>query len=361
LIFCGVRGGAADMDFFGALLTIALFVGLCVLGFWYANYATDKERRQYEEAERAEREKHDYESNVRREYLQKENALREKELQLQKEKDQIERNKRFVYDNSVYPVKVSFVKDNFEDVMKSIPAPYLSFIAGITKTYHTAINRVLAITKEEFDEFEVSPNFSVNLAAFLLYYAHSIAWKYDGEFHDVSHSVEHATEKMFLLCGFNEHLDATKLNTEFRLFHDLGFFFTLYHYEINLSRDWSSHIRSRSILINESIKSVFNIFMDVSFLSAFFSSTNYQEVYSSTIDQTHILSITPAQQFFIESIEDFLSDFKNDLLETFEQDFSESNRLEYNAIDNDDLAFIYGYESDDYELHDYYFPYPPAQ
>lgn len=349
------------MEFFGALLMIALFVGLCVLGVWYANYSTDKERLRYEEAEQKEKEKREFERKVSDEYRKKEIALMEREKQIKAEKDQLERSKRFVYDNSVYPVKVSFAKDNFEDVMESIPAPYMSFVAGITKTYHTAINKVLEITREEFDEFEVSPNFSVNLAAFLVYYAHSIAWKYDGEFHDVSRSVEKATERMFLLCGFNEHLDATKLNTEFRLFHDLDFFFTVYHDEINPSRDWSSHIRSQSILINESIKSVFNIFMDVSFLSAFFSSTNYREVYSSTIDQTHVSSITPAHQFFIESIEDFLSDFKNDLLETFEQDFSESNRLEYNATDNDELAFIYGYDSDDYKLYDYYFPYPPSQ
>lgn len=349
------------MIILGILFYLAIAAGAFFIAVSYTSHVSKKEERQREEARLIEKEKLDYEKKVRDEYQKKEADLMERERQLKFEKDQIERNKRFVYDNSACPVKVSFVKDNFEDVMKSIPAPYLSFIAGITKTYHTAINRVLAITKEEFDEFEFSPNFSVNLAAFLLYYAHSIAWKYDGEFHDVSRSVEQATERMFLLCGFNEHLDATKLNTEFRLFHDLGFFFTVYHDEINPSRDWSSHIRSRSILINESIKSVFNIFMDISFLSSFFSSTNYQEVYSSTIDQTHILSITPAQQFFIESIEDFLSDFKNDLLETFEQDFSESNRLEYNAIDNDDLAFIYGYESDDYELHDYYFPYPPAQ
>lgn len=343
------------------MIFIFAFVGLCALGVWYANYATDKERRQYEEAERAEREKRDYESKVRIEYLQKENALREKELQLQKEKDQIERNKRFVYDNSVSPPKVSFVKDNLEDYTESIPPTYLCIATGITKIHHAYLTRILEIAKEEFEDLCVSPNFAVNCASFLLYYAHAIAWKYDGEYHDISHSVYQAIEKLFLLCGFNEHLDATHLNDEFNLFHDTSFFFVIYDDDTRLFREWDSVASSDSPLFSENLRFVFNLFADISFLPFFFSAKNYQKVYSSAIDQSQILPITSGQLFLLDHIIEALSDFRNDLIEMFEKEFSEANRLEYSAADNDELAFIYGYSSKDYKIHDYFFPFPPGR
>lgn len=346
------------MIILGILFYLAIAAGALFIAVSYTSHISKKEERQREEARLIEKEKLDYEKKVRDEYQKKEADLIERERQLKLEKDQIERNKRFIYDNSVYPPRVSFVKDNFDDYIESIPAPYLCYITSLIKVNHQALNRVLEITKEEFSDFVVSPNFSVNLASFLVYYADSITWKYNGEFRDVSRSIEQAAKKLFLLCGFNDHMDASNLNDEYRLFHDTDFFFFVYNDEVKPFRCWNEYISSDRIFPNESTQIVFNLFMDASFFSPFFSSSSYKDIYSYKNIQDQLSSVTPAQQFFLASIENFLIDFKNDLTEALEKDFSETKRSEYNAVDNDDLAYIYGYESKDYILHEYYFPYP---
>lgn len=348
------------MDFFEALLMIALFAGLCVLGVWYANYATDKERRQYEEAERAEREKRDYESKVRREYLQKENALREKELQLQKEKDQIERNKRFVYDHSVHPPRVFFVKNNLNDYLESIPATYLSYFVEITQIYHASLLELEIATRDVFPDFNVSPHYSVNCASFLLNVSQEIAWKYDGSSHELSDSIYRALKKLFVLCGFDNNLDATNLKSNYSLFEDVNSFystFLLIHDEITPLRKWEYSYSIDPHCENEKLEDFYNYFLDIIFIPIFFISDSYRDIYSQIDDSFDVPPLSPAQHLFLIGFRELISDFHKNLSNGFEKFFSEETRQEFDAIDNDDLVWTYGYNKFDYAIHDFFYPF----
>lgn len=349
------------MIFLGILVLLAFPILALGVAVYLSSHASEKQRQEHELERIREQQKRKEINMIAESSRQKELELKQKQVELERQIEDLERKNRFVYDNSVVPRKVLFAKDNLEDYVESIPPTYLYIATSLTRIHHTYLTRILEIAKDEFENLCVSPRFSVNCASLLLYYAHAIAWKYDGEYHDVSHSVNQAIEKLFLMCGFNEYMDATHLNNEFNLFHDTSFFFVIYDDDTRLFRDWDSNTSSESPLFSEELKFVFNLFADISFLPFFFSAKNYQNIYASSDARSQIPPITSGQQFLLDHIIETLSDFRSELIETFEKEFSETNRSEYSAADNDELAFIYGYESKDYKIYDYYFPFPRKQ
>ena len=75
--------------FFKIVLFIVSFLGICYLGILYLNYASDKEKKEYELEHLRQAQKQREIDQIRDEYREKEKLLREKELQLEKEKNQI--------------------------------------------------------------------------------------------------------------------------------------------------------------------------------------------------------------------------------------------------------------------------------
>lgn len=343
--------------FFKIVLFIVSFLGICYLGILYLNYASDKEKKEYELEHLRQAQKQREIDQIRDEYREKEKLLREKELQLEKEKNQIEREKRFVYNLSSTPPKVYFVKDNFDDYVNNIKPPYLKSIVSITKACHKALHRVLRTTTENFSVLNVSPHFSINAASLLLRIANYISLQYNGEFQEVSNSVEKSLEKMYLLCGFHDNLDATNLNSDFSLMKDIRYFDLFYDDELTPIQNWVTGNHNTTNFNEKRIAAFCNYFFDMIFLPVFFSETECGEIYSNR-ENISIEDRSDAQAFFVNHCFDYIIGYCNTLVGIFEEHFSSFRLKRMEAADNDDLAWIYEYDKSDFKLFDYYYPFP---
>ncbi len=335
---------------------IALVLGVCYFAIWYSNYVSEKERMEREAAEAREQQKRDEIAEVEKRHSEIEAQLREEIKRKEQELCEIERNKRFIYDRSFNPPKARFVKDNFDDYVNSIKAPYLEYVVCITKKWHETATEILKITLEDFPGFDVSPHFSVNLAALLLRVATHISFKYNGQLQEVSRSVNKSLEKLFLLCGFNENLDATNLNSDIKLMQNIYFFEIYFDEDPPPFQEWVTTTYGRTDFDEQTITTWCNYFFDMIFLPVFFSATKYEKIYANR-ENVSIKSPSEAQRFYVDHLFNLIIDYCDALVEMFEDFFSVSRLEEIGGTDNDDLAWMYEYDSSDFKLFDYYYPF----